>query len=530
MEKVKKVFSGLIGWVFFIVFSIILLCVFFADGDRYSFSRNNPFISILIALIFGAGIFFLYRKLTKKDSKLSMKKEIIIVASALTLFLCLGLLTIVFLRVHATWDVGHIYGAALNMINEGDFGSEYSYISNFPFQTFLVSVFVVIISSTSAFLPPAASLILFNLFCIIGTILFFYLTIRKLLGVKKAIFSLVLFLFFSPIILYTPIFYSDTISMLFVTLGFYLALILFDEDLVLKKRIILSLFLGLICFCGYQIKATSAILIIAIGIFVIFVKNKVSLKNFMISIACSAIIFFPLSIIVSNFTKKITEPSLNIPQTHWVMMGLKNYGGFNMEDYTEITYIGLENGEDLAIAHVKTIKRRLEDYGVDGYLNFLSKKVAFTWGDGTYYVSDKLRREPFSQDSLAYKVVATDGEYFTGYNIFMNGMQIMLLATVVIGAFITRKDRSAIIIIKLALLGLALFLLVWETRSRYLINYLPLMLVLFMFSLDKLSTLPRFSRSCILADLCSRHKSSQHTHQRDQAKSSVARPKSKSSK
>ncbi|MBR5408496.1 glycosyltransferase family 39 protein [Candidatus Saccharibacteria bacterium] len=489
MEKIKKILSKTISWVFLATFVVIIFCVFFVDGGRYSLNVNNPIISLLIAILFGLGLFFLYRKFTKNTSKLSTKKEVVIVASALIFFMVVGIIAILFLRVRPTWDVGHIYNAAMNMAYHGDVGNEYGYISNFPFQTFLLGCFTAIIKLTSFFPYPDIVLMLFNLFCILGTILLTYLIVKKLLGTRKAIFSLILFLLFSPIILYTPIFYSDTISMLFIAGCFYLSLFLFDSKISSKKRIILSLIFGLICFCGYQTKATSIILIIALALFALFINKKFNFKKFAISTACIAIIFIPSCIIVSNISKRITNPSLLIPKTHWIMMGLKNYGGFNMEDYQDITYAGLDDGKDLASMHIEVIKQRLSEYGPLNYLGFLSRKVAFTWGDGTYYVSDKLRREPSHPELLLYKIFSGDGEYFASYNIFMNGMQVLLLVGIVIGAFFTRNSQSIIAVIKLSLLGLILFLLIWETRSRYLINYLPLMLVFFMFSLDSVSKL-----------------------------------------
>lgn len=489
MEKVKNVFSGFVGWAFFLVSAIISFCVLFVDGDKYSFNRNLPIVSFLIGIVVALGLYFGYRKFAKSKKELTKKKEIIIVSVAMLIFLAIGLFVIAVLRVYPSWDVGHVYEAALSMANNGDLGGEYSYVSNFPYQTFLVGVFSIIIKCTSWLINPKLALTLVNLFLILGSTLFCYFSVRKLLGAKKAIFSLVLFLLFSPILLYTTIFYSDTISMFFVTGSFFISLYLFEEKIKMKTRIILSLLLGLFCFCGFQVKATAVIIIVAIVMYALLIQKKVSMKSFTISAGCVLAVFVPSSLVVSGISHRVTDPSLEIPKTHWIMQGLKNYGGFNMEDYLDITYPGLGNKEELSKRHVEEIKKRLGEFGPVGYAGFLSKKISFTWGDGTYYVGDKLRRNPAHPESLAYKVVAGDGEYFTGYNIWMNGLQIMLLIGIAIGAFLSRKDRTAISIIKLALMGVFIFLLAWETRSRYLINYLPLMFVVFVYSLDKITQL-----------------------------------------
>ena len=489
IEKFKNNFSRLIGWTFFLAFSIVTLSVLFADGGIYSYNKNVPILSFLIGTLVAAGLFLIYRKLEKNKKQISRKKEIFIVSAAILLFFAIGLFTIAVLRVSPSWDVGHIYEAALSLANNGDLGGEYSYVSNFPFQAFLVGVFAIIIKCTSWLINPKLSLMLVNLLLILGTIIFFYLIIRKTLGAKKAIFSLSLFLLFSPILLYTVIFYTDTISMFFITGSVYLALLLFEEKISKIKLVILSVIFGLFCFCGYQVKATSIFILIATVIFALLIKKKINIKRFAISAVCVITVFVPLSLVVASYTHRITDRSLEVPKTHWIMQGLNGYGGFNMEDYTDITYPGLGDKEELSKRHIEEIKSRLGKYGPIGYVDFLSKKISFTWGDGTYFVGDKLRRNPAHPESLVYQIVSADGNYFTSYNIWMNGLQIMLLIGITIGAFLTRKDRSPMSLLKIALMGLFMFLLAWETRSRYLINYLPIMLILFIYSLDKIAQL-----------------------------------------
>lgn len=533
MNTFRKYSSKFISILFAIMMVVVLLSVIFADGGYFSMNNSNLFLSICIGVAFALGVFLLYHKLFRKTSEISRKWEIIIVVSAIVIFLILGIVVIFTLRVKPGWDFGHIYNAALNLANHGDFGEAYTYISNFPFQLFLVGMFSIVIKLTSGILPASDALIYLNLLFILMTIGLFYLIIRKMFDVKKAIFSLFMFIVFSPIILYTPIFYSDTISMFFVMLCFYLALFLCDEAITIRKRIILSLLFGLSLLCGFEIKATVLILAIAVLLFVLFIKKKVSVKNATISIVCVATVFLPLSYLISTKSQQLTNRDMEIPKTHWVMMGLRNYGGFNMEDYSEITFKALDEGrqQELKDIHIEEIKNRLGNYGVFGYLNFLTKKLSYTWGDGTYYVSDKLSREPSNPDSWIYKFVAKDGEYFQIYSTFMNGMQFMLLLVICIGALLTVKDRSEFAIIKLAIMGVIIFFLLWEARSRYLINYLPLLFVLFVYSLDNISIcVQRFSQLRSEGELCSQHKSSQYTRRLGRAKPSAARPKSKSNK
>lgn len=489
MEVFKTRFSNFVSWVFFGLFLVITFCVVFLDGGEFSLNQNYPIVSIILGLALAGAITFLYFKLFRKKTKhkLAIWKEVLIVSIAIILLFLVGLYIINKLEVRPDWDYGALYEAATTKLRQGNFGEWTNYISNFPFQIFLAYLYVFYLKIVGGIFEPHYALMLLNLLFIIGTIIIFYFSIRKLLGARKAIFSLVFFVLFSPILLYSPIFYSDTISMFFVAVCFFLSLFICDSELKISKRIILSLLFGLALFCGFQIKATSAIVAIAVIIFIALIQKKfIGRKAALISAASVVAVMAPLMLVVSHVRSSIVDPELEIPKTHWLMMGLKDYGGWNGEDYELITMPGLSTRDELVNRQVTEIKSRFGNYGPIGYIGFLLKKLSFTWGDGTYYVSEKLSRGPSHPDSTIYQIVAKNGQHNQAYRVIMNAMQFMLLALVCIGAYLTRHDRSAISIIKLSIIGLTLFLLAWETRSRYLINYLPLLLIFAAYTLDQM--------------------------------------------
>ena len=489
MGALKTIFAKVISWLFFIASAIILFSIIFIDGGDFSTNFNYPAVSVVIGLALAAIAIIVFRKINQKKSRsLPIKWEIVIVLAFMLVFLLFGIYIIRTLWVHPDWDFGELYRAAINKVTQDSFGAQYEYISRFPFQLFLIYMFVAVLRLTISFLNPHTALMLLNLAFILGTILLFYFSIRKMFNSKTAAFSLVLFLIFSPILLYVPIFYSDTISMFFVMACFYLSLHLCDKSLKIAPRIILSLLFGLLLFCGFQVKATTAILTIALAIFVLLIKERPSPKLVAISFSCIAFVFIPPTLVFSSIRQSKVDASLEIPKAHWVMMGLKDYGQFNITDYADITLANQDASSDVQIAEIKA---RLENYGFWGYGGFLLKKLSYTWGDGTYFVSEKLSRSPSHPDSAIYQFVAKDGQNFKIYNVIMNGAQVMLLATIVVGAFLSRKDRSIIMVVKLSILGLTLFLLIWETRSRYLINYLPVLFICFIYSLDQISKIKK---------------------------------------
>ena len=57
------------------------------------------------------------------------------------------------------------------------------------------------------------------------------------------------------------------------------------------------------------------------------------------------------------------------------------------------------------------------------------------------------------------------------------GVQAALLAGLAVaGVRSAFRRRHRATVLRVAVLGLALFLLLWEARSRYLVNFLPVML------------------------------------------------------
>ena len=71
------------------------------------------------------------------------------------------------------------------------------------------------------------------------------------------------------------------------------------------------------------------------------------------------------------------------------------------------------------------------------------------------------------------------GMAHTGRIVYLaTGLQLALLGLAVWGAIQSvRRQNWSISFVQIALLGLGLFLLLWEARSRYIVSFLPLLAV-----------------------------------------------------
>ena len=107
-------------------------------------------------------------------------------------------------------------------------------------------------------------------------------------------------------------------------------------------------------------------------------------------------------------------------------------------------------------------------------MNFLKEKISFTWGDGTYYAPNKLRREPINTNNMQEYVI---GEKNQAYIYLSQFVHIVILIGITISGVMSYKRYDVIKGIQICIFGVFLFLILWETRSRYLVCYLPLVIV-----------------------------------------------------
>ncbi len=70
------------------------------------------------------------------------------------------------------------------------------------------------------------------------------------------------------------------------------------------------------------------------------------------------------------------------PITHWMMMGLKGNGGYNLSDSNATS--SQKKYQDKKDYNIKVIKKRLKDYGPIGYTKFLLNKQYYNTAAGDF--------------------------------------------------------------------------------------------------------------------------------------------------
>lgn len=266
--------------------------------------------------------------------------------------------------------------------------------------------------------------------------------------------------------------------------------------------------LGVLILCGYLIKPSSIIPMIAY-VMLIIVQQLMCKK--VISLLLSLLFMFGgvffadcvWSLHESKMSVLKSDKSQSLPMTHFMMMGLKGNGGFDSEDVNNT--LSFKTKQEKIDYNISMIETRLSDYGPLEYLNFLMKKSQNVFTDGSLGFDNDGSNGPFTQWTnqdvpdawSAYtstRFARNIASYYKHnernhqtFRVLMQVFWVLFVAFMLYGT--VRISRRALSInatedwgrffILLAIFGGVAFLMLFESgRSRYLIQFLPYLALL----------------------------------------------------
>jgi hypothetical protein len=473
-NRIRKLFE----YTFSVVFLFVLIIIVFDNQNiYYTFSP----VKLLVSAFLGIALFiFLHSLFEKYLNSFLLKYELFVV---ILLFLIYFLLQITLAKSlgvapSQTWDFGVVYSFAEEFVLHGAMPNEYFLLfpNNTPLYLFWVFFFrVLTFFGIKSFYFPS---FLLNVFFVDISILFIYCSARLIFKNLQALFILIWSFLTPAFFLYTPIFYTDTLTLPFVS-GIIFTWLLCKEYLQKRKyktAILCTVFIILLSILGCTLKFSLIILPIAICIDCLLLSFK---NNYIVALLSILIIFLGYRTLSSLSKHASSLPEYDyqysIPYTHWVMMGLNGYGDYHNEDYTlTLTENDMDSRTALNIAE---IKNRLETFGILRFFRHLEQKASFTWGEGTYTATEKLNRSAMYSSILHYYVIHTEPGYpLFGYVTF--GILFATLFFMWLSCINAIKIQSySTVFLRIAIFGLFLFLLIWETRTRYIVHFLPAILL-----------------------------------------------------
>lgn len=473
---------------FFLVFFAVLLI------DIISFYDKRVTI-VFFSLVSIAFIYFFGHIFSDKINKLS-DKTIFCFSAAVIIFMTIMLVITGFYMISdPKTDWGTVYESMQDILSTGHIRTisaendcfypfahkSYNdyfliYPNNF-FCLFMLTVYYKILSifGMDVFSDNALYAgILLNVFFIVTAVVSGAVTAKKIYGNGGCIAFVLLAALFVPYYIHAYRFYTDTLSLPFpiLVILFYI----YADKCQNKRKYIYSALIGIFACIGILMKASSGIVLIAVVIDIFFKKiNKKSL--------CQLGIIFTVMIIMfglwNGFTKNCkwidneNYEQLNMPVTHWIMMALKGDGTYRQEDFAFSN--SFPSKEEKINAHINEIKNRIASYGtVDNFIEFEMNKIAKTISDNRYIQNNHM--EWCRNRGLLFDFILESGKYFSKFSAYTKIFGTVLYMLWLLGTIrgIKDNDSNYEFLIYITIFGVILFFTIWETRSRYLMNYTPI--------------------------------------------------------
>ena len=483
------------------LFLVTFISSFFRSGSVYY--KLNPVIYIPISIFCIILWKIEYKVISKVINKLDNKKKIVLHIFAFSLIVLLLVYLYFNLEVPLGWDYGVIFGQSSSYALTGSrmkLGVYPEYLQYFPnnISIFLTEVCLFKFFSIIGYNDFTSIAIIFNGILIFISVIFVWLYCRKKMGEAKGLFSVFVTACFLPLFTYLPIFYSDTMSVLYVPLLLYIYTFFEEGTLKSKKTIMFILLFSFVLFIGTKFKMTVLFLFFGIAADLLMKKNYKILSAVILSCLLTFITLGTINRIVFKDNFKYNEYG-KIPFTHWIMMGIEDpkknnnsrnsYGGYNESDYN-ITK-SYKTGKESIPRHIKEIKRRLKDFGFIGYVDYLDKKLVNVWCDGSYFSDTALNIDGKNKKNNIEKFLSGEDKYKVLTYIEQGVHMAFIIIYIISGVYCLKYKKKECVLYHFPLLILMLFLLIWEARSRYIYNYIPLFVIIIAMYIEKITSFRR---------------------------------------
>ena len=171
-----------------------------------------------------------------------------------------------------------------------------------------------------------------NCSAILTSVILTYCVLKKTRGAHFAFLAGISLLFYLPLWLYSPIYYTDTMGLPLIVLPVLLYTYLADGKTV--RNIVLFCLMGIAAAVGMKIKVSLVLVFAAIGVAVMLFE-RLKRKWLFVLIGTAALVLSSFLIQTGidktmHFTKDAYD-EYRFPYSHWVMMSLGESGGYEAD-------------------------------------------------------------------------------------------------------------------------------------------------------------------------------------------------------
>lgn len=498
-----KLLSG-IPTVFCVMFCLYifgtLLTLVFIDKKWNLYAIPNALTAsnkllILVSVLLFVLVLFVFSSLRHKNSttkkRLSEKQFYAVIGAAFVAVYGLQLFISAHIWFKTGWDVGLVTQSAEDIAFGNADGVITWYYSIYPNNILITYTLVALYRIGSLVFPsqPYSAVLAFTSFAVCVSVFLATLCVYRVTNSRKftvfGMFIGILLIVLNPWIVIP---YTDALAMLFpVTAIFFY--------LFIKNKYVRYALITFVCVLGAYYKPTVIIVLIALVIIKLFafaeklLRKNLSLKScacMFLCIVLAAGCAVGVNKAVGALNKTELVEDMQMTMTHYLMMGLNTKAeGIYCEDDVQFSM----RQPDVATrqsANIEVAKSRLQEMGLKGYLKLLLKKNIATYNDGTFGWGSEGNFYSFVPENNSSITKALRSFYYTneqGTNtlFFSTAEQILWLFVLLCICFCVlpfQTKRGADNLIALTLLGVSMFLLLFECRARYLFLFTPLFLIL----------------------------------------------------
>lgn len=469
--------------------SFVFIIVLFLSGAQYAAKQQLAeynFIFAVIGVVIGIGIYVIYRLSAHLPAALRghrLKKAAFYTSICV---LSIAALLIQEYNIAGAWFItGWDAGQAVDAVFTP---SQYEWVYSFyPNNLFLIAIFRFLrtLFATQDFdtlylLILEVGAVIISISCLLATLTAYNISHSFKAGYCTFIL-VTIFIVFSPQA-FIP--YTDSYGMLAPVLAVYL----YSSRISSPIKIPL---VGFVAVLGSFIKPNAIIVLIAIFLIEAskflakIIKNEFALQfqdlKKYVAASLLFVLFVTLACFIGNTCKTFAAKDMNIhwelsmSPAHYLMMGWnpESGGGYNQDDAN--FSFSFTNPEEREQNNLKLFKDRINDLGPFGVIKLGTKKLLSSFADG----SGSWRME----GSFFVSIQGTNKTVKSYYGI---GNQLpccytyvaqLLWVFILLGIVFQWLDKELTptkCAVNLTLLGQGLFLLLFECRARYLVQFWPL--------------------------------------------------------
>lgn len=458
-------------------------------GDNSTFGTSTTWLTTFAIIITTALIvsIIVFSKVKSLFYFIFVKNRYITAPLLLVIVIILQILFVYYVHPVSGFDAGMLHYAAVNPkhVLESNVIAYYSLNQNNLPITLLMHWITVQTGHSSWIFFDYITLVLVDISAVLN-ILSIAIVQRKSIGTAIYMHCAWLLFFLSIIMPYT-----DAWVLPFVSSYILCYCVIRKANIHFIFKIIVAILFSFALIFTYFIKPSAIIPVIAIMI-IELLSLTIQKNNFSIP-RLTQIILLPVIIGgTSLMTYKITSNTIkeqqyikiqtwrSIPAIHFMSIGVYGNGGYSKKQAIEMATLPTKSQK--TDYSKKMLFKRLSQLGIFGYLEFIVKKQGNNTADGTF---GWLKEGHFFRENQKPTTKTISGKlknfvYLYGRNIadfrFMaQAWWIFVLSIIALG-YENWKFRD---FLKLSLVGGFIFLLLFEGgRSRYIIQYLPVILLL----------------------------------------------------